>query len=149
MGIDGDPALFVAFAENLKEGIFGIDIGEFEIGEFADAQPTTVKDFDDDVVALLVGEATIEGGLYGGDFGIGKDVGEMFGAGGHFEKVGGIFGDIIIDDEHTEKSAPARDDAALGGSGDARIVELGDELLKVLERDIEKRNIVLIGKINQ
>ena len=73
-GIDGHPAFLVAFADDLEHLLVGIEVWHLEVYKFRDAETAAVKHFDDDVVAVLVGKAEVEGGLDFGDILVGKDI---------------------------------------------------------------------------
>ena len=90
MGVDGHPALFIAFADDLQHFLFGVDVGETEIDQLGDPKATTVEHFDDDIVAVLPWKATVEGVLYGGDILVSEHVGQMLWTVGHVDQFGRI-----------------------------------------------------------
>ena len=133
--IDGYPALFVAFANDLQALVVGIDVGQFQVDKLGDAESAAVEDFDDDVVARRFGQREVEGGLDLGDFVVGKHIGQVLRACGKVDVFGWVVGYCVFDDEHVEKPAPTFDDAALGVGLDAGIGHLLQQLQQIIPFD--------------
>ena len=64
----------------------------------------------------------------------------MFGPCGHGEVLGGVVGQHIVHHQHAEKGTQARNNAALGGNGNARLVELLEKGMQVLFGDVLRLN---------
>ena len=95
-GRHGHETLFGAFAYDVEEGVGGVDVGEGEVAEFADAQTAAVKKLDDGAVAVACGFGEVDGGLECVDLGYGEHGGEVGRAAWHFEHFGGVGGDDAL-----------------------------------------------------
>ena len=147
--VDGHPAFLVAFAHHLQHLLLGIDVGELEVNKLGHPKSAPIQYFDNDIVARRARSAAVEGGLHGGDVGIGKHVGKVLGACGHLDMFGGIVEDDILDDKHAEKGAPPRENAALGGGRDTDVVQLGDETAQSLDSDLVGEHPFAFGPTSQ
>ena len=72
-GGDGHKALLAALAEDAQEAFVEKEVAQAEAAQFAYAQPAAVENFHDAVVAPPLGEAEVDGGFEGIDFGEGED----------------------------------------------------------------------------
>lgn len=106
VGVDGHPPLLGALAED-KEALFlGIDVGEFEVHQFGDTEATAVEHLDNDVVAFLVGAASVEGGLDTGDVVVGEHIGKMLRSNRHVEQFGGVVVHGVTQLQHAVEGSP-------------------------------------------
>ena len=101
-GRHGHETLFGTFAYDVEEGVGGVDVGEGEVAEFADAQTAAVEEFDDGAVAVACGFGEVDGGLECVDLGYGEHGGEVGRAAWHFEHFGGVGGDDALCEEVVE-----------------------------------------------
>jgi len=102
-GVDGHPAFFVAFADDLEHLLGSEDVGEIEVDQFGYAQTAAIEHFDDDVVAGRSRKAAVEGLLDGVDVGIGEHVGQVVRAVGKLEESGGVVGHGVVGHKHGEE----------------------------------------------
>ena len=136
MGVDGYPSLFVALAYDLEHFLLEIDVGEFEIDQFGDAKTTTIKHFDDDVVAGGTRKTAVKCILNSRYILVGEHVGQMHRTVGHVDQFSGIFGNDILDDQHLIEGAQAREKSALASDGYAGFVEFFEQTLDMNRGDI-------------
>ena len=130
---DGHQSLFAALARHADETLLQVEVAQGEGAEFADAQAATVKEFDDAMVAALLGQAEVHRLLNGLNFFGRENFGQVSADFGRFEEFGGVGFDISVDEEEMVETAHATEHAGHGAWCDAHVVELPGKAVQVVE----------------
>ncbi len=130
--VEGDDALFVAFADDAHLVALKVDMGAVEVGEFGDTQAGVEKGLEDGAIANGEPIVALDLGEEVGDLRLGEVFGDAALDGGEVEVGGGVGGDEVGAGGVGEEGFEAGDFATEGGVGELVLVfevyEVGGEV---------------------